>query len=162
VAVTRIAAGIPMGGDLKYVDQVTLKKAMESRRAVNRLETDDLFRCTLCGDCCRGYGGTYVSREDIAAIARFLAIDPSVFIDRFCRMSGGRYLLAQRADGYCIFWTRSDPSPGEAPHVPTVALYRKRGEGCFQLENHGGCLPRHAHRYPARSRARLRHSGPGL
>jgi len=39
VAVTRIAAGIPMGGDLKYVDQVTLKKAMESRRAVNRLET---------------------------------------------------------------------------------------------------------------------------
>jgi recombination protein RecR len=34
VAVTRIAAGIPMGGDLKYVDQVTLKKAMESRRAV--------------------------------------------------------------------------------------------------------------------------------
>jgi hypothetical protein len=68
------------------------------------LKPDDLFRCTLCGDCCRGYGGTYVSREDIAAIARFLAIDPSVFIDRFCRMSGGRYLLAQRADGYCIFW----------------------------------------------------------
>jgi recombination protein RecR len=34
VTVTRIAAGVPMGGDLKYVDQVTLKKAMESRRAV--------------------------------------------------------------------------------------------------------------------------------
>jgi recombination protein RecR len=34
VAVTRIAAGVPMGGDLKYVDQVTLKKAMESRRAI--------------------------------------------------------------------------------------------------------------------------------
>ena len=34
VSVTRIAAGVPMGGDLKYVDQVTLKKAMESRRAV--------------------------------------------------------------------------------------------------------------------------------
>jgi recombination protein RecR len=34
VTVTRIAAGIPMGGDLKYVDQVTLKKAMEARRAV--------------------------------------------------------------------------------------------------------------------------------
>ena len=32
--VTRIASGIPMGGDLKYVDQVTLKKAMESRRVV--------------------------------------------------------------------------------------------------------------------------------
>lgn len=34
VAVTRIAAGVPMGGDLKYVDQVTLKRAMESRRAL--------------------------------------------------------------------------------------------------------------------------------
>jgi recombination protein RecR len=34
VKVTRIASGVPMGGDLKYVDQVTLKKAMESRHAV--------------------------------------------------------------------------------------------------------------------------------
>jgi recombination protein RecR len=28
---TRIASGVPIGGDLKYVDQVTLKKAMEKR-----------------------------------------------------------------------------------------------------------------------------------
>ncbi len=34
VNITRIAAGVPMGGDLKYVDQVTLKKAMEARHAV--------------------------------------------------------------------------------------------------------------------------------
>jgi hypothetical protein len=68
------------------------------------LKPDDLFRCILCGDCCRGYGGTYVSREDIAAIAGFLALDPAVFIDRFCGRSGGRYLLAQGPDGYCIFW----------------------------------------------------------
>ena len=32
--VSRIASGVPMGGDLKYVDQVTLKKAMETRHAV--------------------------------------------------------------------------------------------------------------------------------
>jgi recombination protein RecR len=32
VKVTRIASGVPIGGDLKYVDQVTLKKAMETRR----------------------------------------------------------------------------------------------------------------------------------
>ncbi len=31
IKVTRIASGIPIGGDLKYVDQVTLRKAMESR-----------------------------------------------------------------------------------------------------------------------------------
>ncbi len=34
VRVTRIAAGVPMGGDLKYVDQVTLRKALESRHAL--------------------------------------------------------------------------------------------------------------------------------
>jgi len=31
VKVTRIASGVPIGGDLKYVDQVTLRRAMESR-----------------------------------------------------------------------------------------------------------------------------------
>jgi recombination protein RecR len=35
VKVTRIASGVPIGGDLKYVDQVTLKRAMESRRKLN-------------------------------------------------------------------------------------------------------------------------------
>ena len=31
VKVTRIASGVPIGGDLKYVDQVTLRRAMETR-----------------------------------------------------------------------------------------------------------------------------------
>jgi len=31
VKVTRIASGVPMGGDLKFIDQVTLKRAMEKR-----------------------------------------------------------------------------------------------------------------------------------
>lgn len=35
VMVTRIASGVPIGGDLKYVDQVTLKRAMESRRKID-------------------------------------------------------------------------------------------------------------------------------
>jgi len=34
VKVSRIASGVPMGGDLKYVDQVTLKRAMETRHAM--------------------------------------------------------------------------------------------------------------------------------
>ena len=33
VKVTRIASGVPMGGDLKYVDQVTLKRALDTRHA---------------------------------------------------------------------------------------------------------------------------------
>lgn len=34
VQVTRIATGVPVGGDLKYVDQQTLKCAMESRHGI--------------------------------------------------------------------------------------------------------------------------------
>jgi recombination protein RecR len=36
VSVSRIASGVPIGGDLKYVDQMTLKRAMETRHQVNR------------------------------------------------------------------------------------------------------------------------------
>ena len=31
VAVSRIATGVPVGGDLKYVDQMTLKCALDGR-----------------------------------------------------------------------------------------------------------------------------------
>jgi recombination protein RecR len=34
VKITRIASGVPIGGDLKYIDQVTLKRAMETRHAM--------------------------------------------------------------------------------------------------------------------------------
>ena len=34
VKVTRIANGVPVGGDLEYVDQATLARALEGRREV--------------------------------------------------------------------------------------------------------------------------------
>jgi len=34
ITVTRIASGMPVGGDLKYTDPVTLKNAMEKRHAI--------------------------------------------------------------------------------------------------------------------------------
>jgi recombination protein RecR len=34
VHVTKIASGMPFGGDLEYVDEVTLSKALEGRREV--------------------------------------------------------------------------------------------------------------------------------
>ncbi|NOY68254.1 MAG: recombination protein RecR [Deltaproteobacteria bacterium] len=34
VRITRIASGIPMGGELKYADQVTLKKALDARHVL--------------------------------------------------------------------------------------------------------------------------------
>ena len=34
VKVTRIATGVPVGGDLKYLDEVTLKRAMDRRQSL--------------------------------------------------------------------------------------------------------------------------------
>ena len=34
VKITRLAHGIPVGGDLEYADEVTLAKALEGRREI--------------------------------------------------------------------------------------------------------------------------------
>jgi len=34
VPVTRLARGLPVGGDLEYTDEVTLSRALEGRRAM--------------------------------------------------------------------------------------------------------------------------------
>lgn len=67
-------------------------------------EPEDLFECLQCGECCRGYGGTYVSAADIEKIAGYTGIAPGELIDRYCTVSAGKYVLRQKSDGYCIFW----------------------------------------------------------
>ncbi|MCF8023916.1 MAG: YkgJ family cysteine cluster protein [Desulfobacteraceae bacterium] len=64
----------------------------------------DLFECRQCGECCRGYGGTYLASPDIENIARYLGITKQEFIQRYCTLSAGQYLLCQKRDGYCAFW----------------------------------------------------------
>ena len=81
------------------------------------LNVPDLFVCTRCGDCCKGYGGTYVCGEDIAAIAAFLHMEPSETIRRYCRMSGGKYLLGQRPDGYCLLYENACTIHPVKPHM---------------------------------------------
>jgi Fe-S-cluster containining protein len=68
------------------------------------MDDDLIFECRQCGDCCKGYGGTYVSPEDIQAIATFVGADTDTFVERYCQLSGGKPLLAQGENGYCIFW----------------------------------------------------------
>lgn len=67
----------------------------------------NFFECTQCGDCCRGYGGTYLSESDIEAIAAHLNVSTTTFKERYCSTSGKRYVLAQRDDGFCIFFDRN-------------------------------------------------------
>jgi len=68
------------------------------------LSAEDLFNCTKCGECCQGYGGTYVTPQEVDAIATFVGIERQQFISQYCELSGGRPLLAQGANGYCVFW----------------------------------------------------------
>ena len=70
------------------------------------IASEELFECRMCGDCCKGFGGTFLTREDIEAISRYIGANPEKFIARYCSLSGTKPVLAQRADGYCIFWDK--------------------------------------------------------
>ena len=67
----------------------------------------DFFECTQCGSCCKGYGGTRVDPKDIAAIADFLNLTVQTATARYCVLSGNKFVLGQRADGYCIFFDKN-------------------------------------------------------
>jgi uncharacterized protein len=67
---------------------------------------DDLFDCRMCGDCCRGYGGAFVTPADVRAIADYIGADIDAFVDRYCQMSGRRPVLAEGPDGRCVFWDK--------------------------------------------------------
>ena len=64
----------------------------------------DIFECQQCGQCCNGFGGTYVTEDDIENICRYTNTDPETFIDRYCDMSGSRPVLTTKKSGTCIFF----------------------------------------------------------
>jgi len=70
----------------------------------SNITSADIFNCQKCGDCCWGYGGTFVTEEDIENIARYIHADLQSFVKEYCQMSGSRPVLAQGQNGYCVFW----------------------------------------------------------
>ncbi len=66
----------------------------------------EIFECQLCGDCCRGFGGTYVTDQDILAIAAYIQADPTTFVATYCDMAGSRPVLTLGSDGACIFFQK--------------------------------------------------------
>ncbi|MCG8614599.1 MAG: YkgJ family cysteine cluster protein [Desulfobacterales bacterium] len=71
---------------------------------VNELTARDIFECRLCGQCCNGFGGTYISRSDIENIAAFINANPATFVETYCDMSGSRPVLTLNDKGTCIFF----------------------------------------------------------
>ena len=70
------------------------------------LSDPPVFECQQCGECCKGYGGTYVTEKDVEAIAAFIGVAPEGFVNTYCRISGRKPVLAQGENGYCIFWKK--------------------------------------------------------
>jgi len=68
------------------------------------VKPSDIFKCQQCGECCKGYGGTFVTEKEIEAITGYLNIDHKSFVDNYCQMSGGKPVLAQGRNDYCVFW----------------------------------------------------------
>ncbi len=64
----------------------------------------DIFECRQCGECCNGFGGTYVTQKDILKICEYRHFDPDRFIDTYCDRSGSRFVLTRGKDGCCIFF----------------------------------------------------------
>ena len=70
-------------------------------------QMSEFFECTQCGDCCIGFGGTYVTKADIQAIANYLSISEAGMLNEYCSPSGDRLVLAQGSDGRCVFWDQN-------------------------------------------------------
>ncbi|SDT84472.1 YkgJ family cysteine cluster protein [Desulfobacula phenolica] len=68
---------------------------------------NDIFECRQCGDCCKGFGGTYVTEQDIINISTYINFDPKKFVARYCDTSGSRYVLTLGIDGCCIFFDKT-------------------------------------------------------
>ena len=68
------------------------------------MKTKDIFKCQQCGDCCKGFGGTFITEKEIEKIAARVDTDPKTFVEKYCQVSGGKPLLGQGKDKYCIFW----------------------------------------------------------
>lgn len=61
-------------------------------------------RCIRCGACCRWEGDVCLTNEDIRAIAEYLGMGESAFINTYCRLQRNRQGLSliDAGDGACI------------------------------------------------------------
>lgn len=67
------------------------------------ITASDIFECRQCGECCKGYGGTFVTGSDILAIADYIGTSSDDFIGEYASLSASGLVLAQGEDGYCVF-----------------------------------------------------------
>lgn len=64
------------------------------------------FDCKMCGDCCYGKGGIFLSEDEKERISRFLGISKEEFLSRFCEQRNGRTYITTGEDDFCIFYEK--------------------------------------------------------
>lgn len=72
--------------------------------AIGDVTAGDIFDCLLCGDCCTGFGGTYLTQDNIKNIAAYIGSDPAAFVDNYCDLSGAKPVITRGKNGSCIFF----------------------------------------------------------
>lgn len=71
------------------------------------IKPEDIFECQQCGDCCTGYGGTYVTENDIRRIAEFINTSAETFQNDYCQISDGKPVLKIDSTGKCVFFSEA-------------------------------------------------------
>lgn len=82
-------------------------------------EAPIIHTCQRCGACCRWEGDVCLTEEDITAIAAYLGMEESTFINALCHLQRNRrgLSLIDAADGACIM-LRADNSCSINPVKP--------------------------------------------
>ena len=70
------------------------------------------FKCVMCGNCCRWSGYVRLREKEVDAIAEFLDMDVSDFIEQYTRLTDDRrgLSLTEKDDGSCIFFNEEESS----------------------------------------------------
>ncbi|MBT8342051.1 MAG: YkgJ family cysteine cluster protein [Desulfatitalea sp.] len=75
------------------------------------------FECQQCSQCCLGYGGTHVTDEELDDLARFFGQTVATVRSRYCVVSGEKTMIAQGANGNCVFLQKGCAIHPVKPHM---------------------------------------------
>lgn len=64
------------------------------------------FECKLCGECCYGEGGIFMSDEEVSNIAEFLNLTREIFVEQYCETRRSRLYIKTGPTGFCFFFDK--------------------------------------------------------
>lgn len=85
------------------------------------MNSNSVFTCRMCGECCQGQGGIVTGIREQERIAAFFNLTVSQFVRKYLEIRNNKHCIKTRKDDYCIFF---DPKDGCAIHPvkPDVCL----------------------------------------